>query len=124
MSSGPRLRHIRPVRTRFITDPIRGTAPIGRVIWLYGVVGSLVYGALELLIDPSDEAALRIYFIGGVVYTLYVTIATYRCAATIRSPFWRRAARASAVITLLLLPFLVYLCWSGALALTSLGGIE
>jgi hypothetical protein len=116
------------MRASFITDPIRGTAPVGRVIWLYGIVGSLIYGALELLIDPAAEVEMRIYTLGGFAYTLYVTIATYRCAATIRSPFWRRTTRVCAVITLLLLPLLAYLDLSGdlggALALTGLGGIE
>jgi hypothetical protein len=116
------------MRASFITDPIRGTVPIGRVIWLYGIVGSLVYGALELFIDPGAEWTLRLYSLGGIAYTLYVTIATYRCAATIRSPFWRQATRVGAVIMLLLLPGFAYLDLSGdlggALALTGLGGSE
>jgi hypothetical protein len=111
-------------RWRFITDPIRGTAPIGRVIWLYGLAGSLIYSAFGLLIDPAAEGALRIYTIGGLLYTLYVTIATYRCAASVKSPFLRQLTRVSALVTLLLLPFLAYLSLSGVLALTSLGGIE
>jgi hypothetical protein len=112
------------MRAAFITDPIRGVVPIGRVIWLYGIVGSLIYSTLGLLVDPGAEPAFEIYTLGGLVYSLYVTIATYRCAATIESPFWRRTTRVCALITLLLLPFLAYLGFSGALALTSLGGVE
>jgi hypothetical protein len=112
------------MRASFITDPIRGTVPIGRIIWLYGIVGSLIYGALGFLVDSGPEFVLRLYDIGGIAYTLYVTIATYTCAATIKSPFWRLLTRVSAVITLLLLPFLAYLSLSGALSLTSLGGVE
>jgi hypothetical protein len=112
------------MRARFVTDPIRGTVPVGRVIWLYGILGSLIYSALGLFIDPSAEGTLRIYTIGGLLYTLYVTIATYRCAATVKSPFWRGVTRVSALLTLLLLPLLAYLSFSGVLALTSLGGIE
>jgi tellurite resistance protein TehA-like permease len=112
------------MRASFITDPIRGTVPIGRVIWLYGIVGSLIYSALGLFVDLESALALRVYEIGGLVYTLYVTVATYACAATMKSPFLRLLVRVSALITLLLLPFLAYLSLSGVLALTSLGGIE
>jgi hypothetical protein len=112
------------MRASLITDPIRGTVPIGRVFWLYGVVGSLIYSALGLFLDLGSELELRMYTIGGIAYTLYVTIATYACAATIKSPFWRLLTRASALITLVLLPFLAYVSLSGVLALTSLGGIE
>jgi tellurite resistance protein TehA-like permease len=112
------------MRVSVITDPIRGTVPIGRVIWLYGVVGALIYSALGFFVDLESERALRIYTIGGIAYTLYVTVATYACAATIKSPFWRLLTRASALITLALLPFLGYVSLSGVLSLTSLGGIE
>jgi hypothetical protein len=111
-------------RWRWITDPIRGETPLARVIWLYGIVGSLIYSALELLIDPEHAAAERIYTIGGFAYTVYLTIATYRCAARLESPFWRTLTRWSALATLALLPFLLYLSLSGALTLTSLGGVE
>jgi hypothetical protein len=111
-------------RWRFITDPLAGRVPVGRVIWLYGIVGSLIYSALELLIDPGNQALLTIYTIGGLVYTVYVTVATYRCAVTVKSAFWRQLVRISAVLTLLLLPLLGYLAFSGALTLTSLGGLE
>jgi hypothetical protein len=111
-------------RWRWITDPIRGETPLARVIWLYGIVGSLVYSALELLIDPGRERVEELYTIGGFAYTVYVTVATYRCAARVKSPFWRRLTRWSALLTLVLLPFLLYLSLSGALTLTSLGGVE
>lgn len=111
-------------RWAFVTDPLRGKTPLGRVIWLYGIVGSLVYSVLGLLFDVTNERALLLYTIGGLLYTVYVTIATYRCAGTVRSGFLRRLVQLSAVLTLLLLPLLAYLSFSGALALTSLGGIE
>jgi hypothetical protein len=109
---------------RWITDPIRGETPLARVLWLYGIAGSFVYSALGLLIDPANESVLRIYTLGGFLYTVYVTVATYRCAARLESPFWRGLTRWSAVATLVLLPFLLYLSLSGALTLTDLGGVE
>jgi hypothetical protein len=111
-------------RWRWVTDPIRGQTPLARVIWLYGIVGSLIYSAFELLIDPGQERVEQIYTIGGFLYTVYVTVATYRCAARLESPFWRGLTRWSALATLVLLPFLLYLSLSGALTLTSLGGVE
>jgi hypothetical protein len=111
-------------RWRWITDPLQGKTSLGRVIWWYGIVGSLVYSALGLLIDVEDERALRVYTVGGLILTVYVTLATYRCATSLRSPFVRTLVRISAVLTLAVLPLLAYLGFSGALTLTSLGGLE
>jgi hypothetical protein len=109
---------------RWVMDPLRGKTTIGRVIGWYGIVGSLVYSALGLFIDVESERAMRAYTIGGLVFSLYVTIATYRGAASMRSSFGRNFVRVSALLSLALLPVLAYLALSGALTLTSLGGIE
>ncbi|HTV95355.1 MAG TPA: hypothetical protein VME42_05115 [Steroidobacteraceae bacterium] len=113
-----------PNRWAFLTDPLKGKTPLGRVIWLYGIVGSFAYSALGLFFDVTDERALLLYSVGGLLYTVYVTIATYRCAGSVKSALLRNLVRASAVLTLLLLPLLAYLSFSGVLALSSLGGIE
>jgi hypothetical protein len=113
-----------PARWGFITDPLAGRVSLGRVIWLYGIVGSLIYSALGALIDVTSASALTIYTIGGFLYTIYVSIATYRCAVSVKSAFWRQLVRVSAVLSILLLPVLGYLAYSGALTLTSLGGLE
>lgn len=104
-----------------VTDPLRGKTPLSRVVWVYGVLGSLAYGALELFLDAGSAVEMRLYSIGGLVFSIYVTVATYRCAGNCGSPFWARMARLSAVLTLLLLPLLFYLDWSGALSLALLG---
>ncbi len=105
-------------------DPLRGKTSLGRVIGWYGIVGSLVYSAFGLLIDVESDRAMRVYTIGGLIFSVYVTIATYRCAASMRSAFGRNLVRISALLSLALLPLLAYLALSGALTLTSLGGIE
>lgn len=109
---------------RWIVDPLRGKTTLGRVIGWYGIVGSLVYSALGLLIDVDSDRAMRAYTIGGLIYSVYVTIATYRCAVSLRSSFARNLVRVSALLSLALLPLLAYLALSGALTLTGLGGIE
>jgi hypothetical protein len=110
--------------TRWIMDPLRGNTSFGSVLGWYGVVGSLVYSALGLLVDVESERAMRVYAVGGLIYSVYVTVATYRCAVSLRSPFTRNLVRVSALLSLVLLPILAYLASSGALALTGLAGIE
>jgi hypothetical protein len=105
-------------------DPLRGKTTLGRVIGWYGIVGSLLYSALGLFIDVESERAMQAYTIGGLILTVYVTIATYRCAASLRSSLGRNLVRVSALLSLALLPILAYLALSGALTLTGLGGIE
>jgi hypothetical protein len=113
-----------PSLSRWIMDPLRGKTSFGRVFWGYGILGSLLYSALGLLIDVENEWAMRVYSVGGLILSVYVTIATYQCASSLRSSFARALVKVSAVITLALLPFLAYLGFSGALTLTSLGGVE
>lgn len=117
MSEEPRL-------TRWIMDPLRGKTSFGSVLGWYGVVGSLVYSAVGLLIDVENERAMQLYAAGGVLFSIYVSIAMYRCAVSLRSPFMRNFVRVSAVLSLALLPVLAYLASSGALTLTGLAGIE
>jgi len=110
--------------TRWIMDPLRGKTRFGSVLGWYGVAGSLVYSALGLLIDVDNERAMQLYAAGGVLFSVYVSVAMYRCAVSLRSPFMRNVVRVSAVLSLALLPVLAYLASSGALTLTGLAGIE
>jgi hypothetical protein len=109
---------------RWIMDPLRGRTTLGRVVGWYGIVGSLVYSAFGLFIDVESVRVMQAYTIGGLIFTVYVTVATYQCAGSMRSSFGKSVVRVSAILTLALLPFLAYLALSGALTLTSLGGIE
>jgi len=99
----------------FIQAPLQGKTSVSRVFWLYGVVGSLLYSCLELLIDPGKAGLLRAYTLGGALFTLYVIVGTYRCAVNCRSPGMARFVRVSCVISVLLLPLITYLELSGAL---------
>src|SRR5271165_6342519 len=106
----------------FLKEPLLGKTSLSRVFWLYGVLGSLLYGAIELFLDPGNDFLMRTYVIGGLIFSVYVTVATYQCAANCKSAFIARLARISAVITLVLLPVLTYLELSGALSLIALTG--
>jgi hypothetical protein len=106
----------------FFKDPLEGKTLLSRVFWLYGVVGSFVYGAIEILLNPENQFAMRVYAIGGIIFMAYVTLATYKCAANCASPALARVARVSAVISLLLLPVFAYFDLTGSLTLTSLMG--
>jgi hypothetical protein len=100
-----------------ILDPLRGTTSLARVFWVYGLLGSLVYSAFGLLVDPGNATLLWFYEIVGVLYTVYVTVATYRCARNCASPLFAWLARISAVLSLIALPVIAYFYYTGALAL-------
>jgi hypothetical protein len=106
----------------FFEDPLRGKTSLSSVIWLYGILGSVIYGAIGLLFDVGNERAMQAYTILGLLYSIYVTVATYQSAVTCKSAGMRRLVRVCAVLSLLLLPLLAYLDLSGALDLTSLRG--
>jgi hypothetical protein len=108
--------------TQFVKEPLEGKTSLSRVVWLYGFVGSLLYGALELFIDPENQLVMRVYSIGGLLFTVYCIIGTYRCANNTKSPWMARSARIGAIILLLLLPVLTYMDLTGSLTLVNLLG--
>jgi hypothetical protein len=106
----------------FIKEPLQGKTRLWIVVWLYGLGGSILYGAIELFLNPENTVLMRLYTLGGVIISIYVCIAVYRCAANTRWPAFAQVTRVIAVISLLLLPVFVYLDYSGALSLDALIG--
>ena len=106
----------------FFKEPLQGKTSLSRVIWIYGVLGSVLYGAIELFLDPGNVWVTRLYAVGGLIFSVYVTVATYRCAANCRSLLLAKVVRISAVATLVLLPVLTYFELTGALTLAGLLG--
>jgi hypothetical protein len=106
-----------------IRDPLEGKTSLSKVIWLYGLGGSLLVSALGLLL-PGSEFARRSYVVFGLVFSVYVTVATYQCAGNTRSKALAWFVRVCAIMSLVLLPVLAYLDFTGALelALTGLRG--
>jgi hypothetical protein len=99
----------------FLTEPLQGKTSLAKVFWLYGVLGSVLLSAVGLLIDPGNAFVTRLYIVFSYVFTVYVLIATYRCAGNSRSIFMARFIRVSAVISLLALPVIAYMELTGAL---------
>lgn len=108
--------------TEFVKEPLEGKTSLSRVFWLYGILGSLLYGCLEVFLNPENQFVMRVYTILGLIFTVYVIVGTYRCAKNCRSPWAARAARIGAVISLLLLPVLAYLELTGAVTLSDMLG--
>ncbi len=108
--------------TEFIKEPLEGKTSLSRVFWLYGMLGSLLYGSVELFLNAENQFVMRVYTILGLFFTVYVIVATYRCAKNCKSAWAARAARVGAVISLLLLPVFAYLDLTGALTVADLLG--
>jgi hypothetical protein len=106
----------------FLKEPLQGRTSLSKVIWLYYVVGSLLFGSIELFLDPENQFVMRIYTILGLFFGVYVTLALYLCAKNSRSLLTARVVRVCAVITLVLLPVLTYFELTGALTLSNLLG--
>ncbi|HXI48894.1 MAG TPA: hypothetical protein VNH39_09925 [Steroidobacteraceae bacterium] len=106
--------------TEFLQEPLQGKTSLSRVIWLYGIVGSLLFGAVELFLNPENQFVIRVYTILGLFFGIYITVATYRCATNCKSLALARFVRVSAVISLVLLPVLTYFELTGALTLSDL----
>lgn len=106
---------------QFFEAPLQGKVSVSRVFWLYGIVGSLVYGLFEFFIDPGNVFLMRLYSIGGLLYTVYVIVATHRSAVNCKSPRMAKFVRISCVASLLIMPFIAYLELSGSLSLNAAG---
>ena len=99
---------------QFVQAPLKGELSVSRVFWLYGVLGSLVYGLLEFFIDPANGFLIRLYTVGAYAYSAYVIVGTYRCAVNCRTAGMARFVRISAIVSLILLPVFMYFELSGA----------
>jgi hypothetical protein len=108
----------------FLKEPLQGKTSLSAVFWLYGFLGSILVSAIGLAVDPGNKLATRVYTAFGLLFSVYVTIATYRCASNCQSKFLARLAQISAVVSLVALPVLAYLYYSGAIgvALATLSG--
>ncbi|HEX3912565.1 MAG TPA: hypothetical protein VHW71_03580 [Steroidobacteraceae bacterium] len=106
----------------FVKEPLEGKTSLSRVFWLYSVLGSLLFGSIELFLNPENQFIMRSYSILGIFFTVYTTVAIYRCANNCRSPAVARLARVGAVATLILLPVLTYFDLTGSLSLANLTG--
>ena len=106
----------------FVKGPLRGKTSLSKVFWFYGVLGSLLFGSLELFLNPENQFVMKVYTILGLIYSVYATVGVYRCADNSRSRWMARSARVGAIITLLLLPVLAYLDLTNAVSLTDLLG--
>jgi hypothetical protein len=110
--------------TSFLKEPLEGKTSLSRVFWLYGIVGSLLFGSIELFLNPENQFVMRVYTILGLFFGLYLTLGTYRCAKNARSPFVARFVRVCCVISIVLLPVLAYLELTGALDRMLMGVLE
>jgi hypothetical protein len=108
----------------FVKEPLKGKTSLSKAFWLYSVLGSLLFGSVELFLNPENQFVMRLYTILGLIFSVYVTVGIYRCANNCRSPWVARVARISAIITLILLPVLTYLDLSGSLTVADLLGGE
>jgi hypothetical protein len=108
----------------FLTDPLQGKTSLARVIWLYGVLGSVLLSAFGLALDPGNPFIMGAYGVIGLLFSVYVTVATYRCAGNCRSKILAGLVRFSAVVSLILLPVFAYLEYTGAIDqfLSTMGG--
>jgi len=97
-----------------IMNPLTGRTSLSAAVWGYGLLGSLIYSALGLFIDVGSTGLLRIYTIGGFLYSVYATVAVYQCAHNSRSRLVALLARISAILSLGVLLLFGYLYATGA----------
>ncbi len=99
-----------------IMDPLRGKTSLSRVIWGYGLCGSLLLEVCALLL-PGLDFVRRGFGVIELAFSIYVTVATYQCARNARSNWLASLVRVSAVISLVLVLVVAYLEFSGNLNL-------
>jgi hypothetical protein len=99
--------------SQFFRAPLQGKLSVSRVFVVYGILGSLIYGSLEFIIDPFNSLLMRAYTLGGFLYSAYVVVGTYQCAVNCKTPRMARFVRVSCVVSLALLPVLTYMELNG-----------
>jgi hypothetical protein len=96
---------------RYLTDPLRGRTPLWQVIWIYGFGGSLAYLLIEPLF-PDSHAGKGVYYALGVAVSIVQAVMLWRCSYNAKSPVYGRFLRVLVVISVALLPLLLYVLWT------------
>ena len=99
-----------------LKDPLQGKVSLSKVFWVYGVAGSIACAALGLLVNTDNRFADWAYSIAGLLFSIYVTVATYQCAGNCSSETLARFVRISTVVSVaVIVPCFAYLYFSGSL---------
>jgi hypothetical protein len=108
----------------FLIEPLQGKTSLTKIFWLYGVLGSLLLSAIGIVVDPGSKFVTGTYGVIGLLFSVYVTVATYRCADNCGSKILASFIRFSAVISLILIAIFAYLDFTGAVdqLLSTMGG--
>jgi hypothetical protein len=101
---------------QFILEPLRGVTTLWRVAWLYSFVGGAVLQIIALLVVKVG-GSVQVISLACLAYGSYVTFATYRCAGNCPWPTLGRLVRFFALISLLFVPFAIYLIIAGDISL-------
>lgn len=94
-----------------LLDPLRGKTSLRTVFWGYGVVPSIVLSLLQSVVDPADGPLWTALLAVSVLVSCYQLAALWQCAPNAKSAFVRGFTRASVIVSVLLLPVLIYLLW-------------
>ena len=104
-------------------DALQGKASLSRILWVDGLLGSVLVSALGAFIDPSSERLMEPYLVFAFLYTVYVSVATYRCAGNCRFKAMTQFIRLSTWIGMIVgIPVVAYLYFSGAFNLIGYAG--
>lgn len=102
--------------TEIFLDPLRGRTRLWRVVWLYGFVVSVCYYAIAVFFLPGSNFTTRLLVFGGLILALFQLAALWQCAYNGRSRSLARFVRTAVVVAFVLVPLLVYLVMTDAIA--------
>jgi hypothetical protein len=90
-------------------EPLQGRTRLWKVVWLYGLALTVVYSLIGLAVPLGNSAATWIYGAIGILITVYQLAALWQCAFNGPSRVVAVLVRVSVVLSLLLVPVLIYL---------------
>jgi hypothetical protein len=100
----------------FALNPLRGSTPLWKIALLYSIVGGAVFQVIAMIVAPAPGGGRQVLALAALAYGTYVTVATYRCALNCPWPTLGRFVRLCAALSLLVVPFVAYLIFSGGAA--------
>ena len=100
----------------WLTDALSGKASLARAFWIYGFGVSVAYSLIGAFVDLQSPLALSIYFALGLVLGLAQTVILWRCAYNSPSKFLGRLVRTAIVVSIIMVPLMLYLVHQYGLA--------
>ena len=97
------------LNSQVLFAPLLGRTPLWKVFWIYGFALNCAVSLASRLFEPMGQVALFSFIMIALIVGAYQLLALWRCAYNSRWRSLGSIVRACVAVSVLSLPFLIYI---------------